>query len=136
MNDNILRRVEQACTDLLDTGEQVTFTAVAVVSFRRCKRVSKRKSPVQRLQAEIDEVFAGGEDLAGAIEQVAVLGARLLLQTAIEAEVSAFLGRKRYERATAGEDARARKRNGYCPTTMKPPARCRSAGWRRCRRGS
>jgi transposase-like protein len=45
------------------------------------------------LQAEIDGVFAGGEDLAGAIEQVAVLGARLLLQTAIKAEVTAFLGR-------------------------------------------
>ena len=46
--------------------------------------MSKRISPAQRLQAEIDEVFAGGEDLAGAIEQVAVLGARLLLQAAIE----------------------------------------------------
>lgn len=33
-------------------------------------------------------MFAGGEDLPGAIEQVAVPGARLLLQTAIEAEVS------------------------------------------------
>ncbi|EID11353.1 transposase, mutator type, partial [Mycobacterium xenopi RIVM700367] len=41
-------------------------------------------------------MFAGGEDLAGAIEEVARLGARLLLQTAIEAEVSAFLGRDRY----------------------------------------
>lgn len=61
--------------------------------------MSKRISPAQRLQTEIDEVFAGGEDLAGAIEQVAVLGARLLLQAAIEAEVTAFLGRDRYERA-------------------------------------
>ena len=51
--------------------------------------MSKRISPAQRLQAEIDEVFAGGEDLAGAIVQVAVLGARLLLQAAIEAEVTA-----------------------------------------------
>jgi putative transposase len=79
--------------------------------------VSKRVSPAQRLQAEIDEVFAGGEDLAGAIEQVAVLGARLLLQTAIEAEVTAFLGRDRYERAATSEDVRAGMRNGYCPTT-------------------
>ena len=55
--------------------------------------MSKRVSPVQRLQAEIDGVFTGGEDLAGAIEEVARLGARLLLQTAIEAEVAAFLGR-------------------------------------------
>ena len=55
--------------------------------------MSKRISPAQRLQAEIDEVFGGGEDLADAIEQVAVLGARLLLQAAIEAEVTAYLGR-------------------------------------------
>jgi len=32
MNDNILRRVEQACTVLLDAGEPVTFTAVAAHS--------------------------------------------------------------------------------------------------------
>jgi putative transposase len=84
--------------------------------------VSKRISPAQRLQAEIDEVFAGGEDLAGAIERVAVLGARLLLQAAIEAEVTAYLGRDRYERAAGCEDARAGMRNGYCPTTVKTTA--------------
>ncbi len=82
----------------------------------------KRLSPAQRLQAEIDGVFAGGEDLAGAIEEVARLGARLLLQTAIEAEVSAFLGPERYERAAACEDARAGMRNGYCPVTVKTTA--------------
>ena len=84
--------------------------------------MSKRVSPAQRLQAEIDEVFAGGEDLAGAIEQVARLGARLLLQCAIEAEVTAFLGRERYARAAPSEDARAGMRNGYCPTTVKTTA--------------
>jgi hypothetical protein len=37
MNDNTLRRVEQACIDLLDTGEQVTFTAVAArTGLSRC----------------------------------------------------------------------------------------------------
>ena len=82
----------------------------------------KRLSPAQRLQAEIDGVFAGGEDLAGAIEEVARLGARLLLQTAIQAEVSAFLGRERYERAAASDDARVGMRNGYCPTTIKTTA--------------
>jgi hypothetical protein len=33
--------------------------------------VSKRVSPAERLRAEIDEVFAGGEDLSRAIERVA-----------------------------------------------------------------
>ena len=84
--------------------------------------MSERISPAQRLQAEIDEVFVGGEDLAGAIEQVAVLGARLLLQAAIEAEVTAFLGRDRYQRAAGCEDARAGLRNGYCSTTVKTTA--------------
>jgi len=51
-----------------------------------------------------------------------VLGARLLLQTAIEAEVTAFLGRERYERTASCEDARAGMRNGYCPTTVKTTA--------------
>jgi len=37
--------------------------------------VSKRVSPAERLRAEIDEVFAGGEDLSRAIERVARLGA-------------------------------------------------------------
>jgi putative transposase len=84
--------------------------------------VSKRVSPAGRLRAEIDGVFAGGEDLAGAIEEVARLGARLLLQSAIEAEVAAFLGRERYERAASSDDARAGMRNGYCPTTVKTTA--------------
>jgi hypothetical protein len=38
--------------------------------------VSKRVSPAERLRVEIDEVFAGGEDLSRAIERVAQLGAR------------------------------------------------------------
>ena len=59
--------------------------------------MSKRVSPTERLRAEIDEVFAGGEDLSRAIERVAQLGAQLLLQSAVEAEVAAFLGRDRYE---------------------------------------
>jgi len=84
--------------------------------------VSKRVSPAERLRAEIDGVFAGGEDLSRAIERVAQLGAQLLLQSALEAEVAAFLGRDRYERAASCEDAQVGMRNGYCPTTVKTTA--------------
>ena len=84
--------------------------------------MSKRISPCERLQAQIDEVFAGGGDLAGALEQVAQLGAQLLLQAAIEGEVAAFLGRERYERAVGCEDARPGMRNGHCPTSVKTTA--------------
>ncbi len=73
-----------------------------------------------RLRVEIDELFAGGGDLATVVEQVARLGARLLLQSALEAEVSEILGRERYARqGEAAEGAREGMRNGYCPTTIK-----------------
>lgn len=67
-------------------------------------------------------MFASGVDLAGAVEQVARLGAQLLLQAALEAEVTAFLGRDRYARAADAPDVRAGLRNGYCPTTVKTTA--------------
>jgi putative transposase len=51
--------------------------------------VPERVSPCERLHAQIDEVFAGGVDLAVALERVARLGAQLLLQAAIEGEVAA-----------------------------------------------
>lgn len=54
--------------------------------------MSCRVSPSERLRAEIDKVFATSGDLAGAVEQVARLGAQLLLRVALEAEVTAFLG--------------------------------------------
>src|SRR3954453_2163509 len=81
--------------------------------------VSKRVTPSERLRAEVDEVFAGGADLASAIEQVARIGARLLLQTALEAEATAFLGRERYARAETSPQAREGSRNGYSETTIK-----------------
>jgi putative transposase len=84
--------------------------------------VSSRVSPAERLRAEVDGVFASGVDLAAAVEQVARLGAQLLLQAALEAEVTAFLGRDRYARTADIEDARAGLRNGYCPTTVKTTA--------------
>jgi len=80
--------------------------------------VSKRVSPAERLRVQIDEVFVGGHDLARALEEVAQLGAQLLLQCAVEAEVAAFLGRERYARLAGTEDARQGMRNGYCPTTV------------------
>jgi putative transposase len=84
--------------------------------------VSSRVSPSARLHAEIDQVFAGGVDLATAIEQVARLGAQLLLQTALEAEVTAFLGRDRYQRAATAEGAAEGMRNGYAPVTVRTTA--------------
>ncbi len=84
--------------------------------------MSKRVTPSERLRAEVDEVFASGAELAAAIEQVARIGARLLLQTAIEAEATEFLGRERYARVASCDGAREGSRNGYCDTTIKTTA--------------
>lgn len=72
-----------------------------------------RVSPIQHVRAEIDRTLHAGADVPDTLEAVAHFGARLLLQTALEAEVSEFLGRERYER---GGRARSRHRNGISAT--------------------
>jgi transposase-like protein len=85
--------------------------------------VAGRVSPTERARAEIDELFASDQPLAEVLEDVARLTVRLLMQTALEAEVDAFLGRARYQRRT--EEHRPGSRNGWQPptavkTTMGP----------------
>ena len=80
--------------------------------------MASRVSPAERLRVEIDEVFAGIGDLAGAVEQVARLGAQLLLQAALEAEVGEFLGRERYARQAATRPGR-----GCGPATARRRSR-------------
>jgi transposase-like protein len=81
--------------------------------------VPSRVSPTDKIRDEIDALFGSGRDLAEIIEDVARLGARLLIQTAVEAEVDEFLGRARYQRRVDVEGARSGSRNGFCPTTVK-----------------
>jgi putative transposase len=81
--------------------------------------VTARVSPTERIRAQIDELFASEGDLGEVLEQVARLGARLLLQTALEAEVTEHLGRDRYERRAGAADAKDGSRNGYSPLTIK-----------------
>ncbi len=84
--------------------------------------MSVRVSPTEKIRRQIDALFEEGIDLAVVLEQVARLGARLIMQTAVEAEVEEFLGRARYQRAAGLEDARTGSRNGFCPTTVKTTA--------------
>ena len=81
-----------------------------------------RVSPTDRIRAEIDALFDGSRDLGEVIEDVARLGARLIIETVVEAEVEVFLGRARYQRSAAAHDARPGMRNGYCPATVKTAA--------------
>jgi putative transposase len=75
--------------------------------------VAGRVSPVERIRAEIDQLFSSDHDLASILEEVARLSVRLVLQTALEAEVEEFLGRARYERR--GDGDRPGSRNGHQP---------------------
>src|SRR5512132_1847682 len=75
--------------------------------------VARRVSPVERIRAEIDQLFSSDHDLASILEEVARLSVRLVLQTALEAEVAEFLGRARYERR--GDGNRPGSRNGHQP---------------------
>ena len=75
-----------------------------------------RASPLERVRAEIEDLFASDRDLSEVLEEVARLGVRLLMQTAIEAKVTELLGRERYAH---GERAHAGSRNVHCPTTIK-----------------
>ena len=84
--------------------------------------MSARVSPTDRIRGEIDALFDGSRDLSEVIEDVARLGARLIIQTAVEAEVDVFLGRARYQRAAECPDARAGSRNGFCESTIKTTA--------------
>ena len=82
----------------------------------------KRVSPAERLRVQLDEVFAGGQDLARAIEEAARLGAQLLLQTAIEAEVRrVFWRRNRCARRRMSPMPARGRGNGYWLTTARPP---------------
>ncbi|MBX9979837.1 MAG: hypothetical protein K2Z76_09700, partial [Mycobacterium gordonae] len=76
-----------------------------------------RVSPTDRVRAKIDELFASGRELPEILEEVARLGAQLLMQAALEAEVTEFLGRDRYQRAAATPDAQPGARNGYRAAT-------------------
>ncbi len=87
--------------------------------------MTHRVSPTEKLRAEIADVFAGADghhDLGASLEDVARLGARLLLQTALEEEVAELLGRDRYQRRAGNEDARDGSRNGYSDLTVKTTA--------------
>ena len=75
----------------------------------------RKVAPSERFRCELDEVLAGVAGEEDPIETVGRLGARLILQQALEDEVTEFLGRARYERA--GEPVS--HRNGYEPRTVK-----------------
>jgi putative transposase len=74
-----------------------------------------RVAPSERFRVELDEALAGVGQEQDPVERIGRLGARLILQQALEDEVTEFLGRRRYERA--GEAVS--HRNGYEPRKVR-----------------
>jgi putative transposase len=79
--------------------------------------VPVRVSPTGRIRRHIDELFASDRPLPEILEDVAWLGAQLLMQAALEAEVTEFLGRDRDQRAVGW-----RGRSCAAPSRRLPPA--------------
>jgi len=75
----------------------------------------EKVTPSERFRTQLDEALAGVVGEQDPIETVGRLGARLILQQALEDEVSEFLGRSRYERA----EETVSHRNGYEGRTVK-----------------
>jgi putative transposase len=81
--------------------------------------VRRTVPPSAEIQQQIDALLAQGvpaTDAEGALSQLARLGAKLIIQRAVEEEFDAFLGRERYERRP---DALPGKRNGFRPRHLQ-----------------
>ena len=65
-----------------------------------------RTAPSARLERKIAEVLAAGIADADRLAEIGRLGAQLVLQRAVEEEVTAFLRRARYERTPAALGSR------------------------------
>jgi putative transposase len=81
--------------------------------------VPPRLSAVERIRAQIDALFASDQELGQVLEEVARLSVRLVMQAALDAEVTEFFGRDRYQR---GVRERVGYRNGHAELTVKTTA--------------
>jgi putative transposase len=81
--------------------------------------VRRTVPPSAEIEARIDGLLAGGlaaEDPQGALSELASLGAKLIIQRAVEDEFDLWLGRARYERRP---EAPPGKRNGFRPRSVQ-----------------
>ncbi len=93
-----------------DAGRRFPFKTAK--SRRKCLRSCRVEHSLPTVSAATsNELFSEGRSRPEILEEVAWL-ARLLMQAALEAEVTELPGRSHYQRAAAGEDARLGSRNG------------------------
>jgi len=77
--------------------------------------VDRRIAPSVQIEAAIEAVLLNGLDDPDRLSELGRLGARLVLHRAVEDEVTAFLGRARYERTPEA----AGSRNGHRPRRIQ-----------------
>jgi transposase-like protein len=81
--------------------------------------VRRTVPPSAEIEEKIDRLLAAGaaaEDPQGALSELARLGAKLVIQRAVEDEFDAWLGRARYERKAQAPPG---KRNGFRPRRLQ-----------------
>jgi transposase-like protein len=80
--------------------------------------VRRTVPPSAEIQAKIDGLLGSGlvDDPQKMLSELARLGARLIIQRAVEEEFDSWLGRARYERRP---DAEPGKRNGFRPRHLQ-----------------
>src|SRR2546422_3426908 len=80
--------------------------------------VRRTVQPSAEIQASIDKLLGKGlvDDPQKMLSELARLGARLIIQRAVEEEFDSWLGRARYERRPDGPPG---KRNGFRPRRVQ-----------------
>src|SRR6266516_6441475 len=83
-------------------------------TMKEAYAVRRTVSPSAEIQANIDKLLGSGlvDDPQRMLSELARLGARLIIQRAVEEEFDTWLGRARYERRPAGLPG---KRNRFRP---------------------
>src|ERR1700730_1618609 len=87
-------------------------------TMKEAYAVRRTVPPSAEIQASIEELLSRGsvEDPQKMLSELARLGARLIIQRAVEHEFDAGLGRARYERRPGGPPG---KRNGFRPRRLQ-----------------
>src|SRR6195256_2486919 len=86
--------------------------------------VRRTVPPSAEIEARIEQMLSvgGGEHPRESLSELARLGARLIIQRAVEDEFDAWLGRARYERRQGQPEGRSEDgglRNGFRPRRMQ-----------------
>src|SRR6202140_2342579 len=87
-------------------------------TMKEAYAVRRTVPPSAEIQASIDKLLSRGsvDDPQRMLSELARLGARLIIQRAVEEEFDTWLGRARYERRPDGPPG---TRNGFCPRRLQ-----------------